>query len=1513
MSKYLFTIIFFLIIFQSFSQNNIDWQKVDSLENSKLFKEALELSEQLHSKAENSNNLSETYKKILYQLKYKSQLGAPLSDIIIFTQQEADMAKSPLKNVLHALIVDLYLNYYQNNYRSVQENICFENLPCENLQDWSLERLQKEIMRHILLSLSDKEEIQNIKSGNYKNILLQRNTEKNYQKSVYDFLAYKALSFLENKQWLPLNTDEHFSIPDSLLLLPGIEFIKQNFPTEDTLSPEYIKLNIYKELIKEHVQSKDVKAVLYADLHRFKYFNTKNNLYEESLKNIIKKYEKYKECSAFYYLLANYYYQIEPIQKQIFNSRRIKALNICEQVINKYPESIGSKQCANLKSKILNKSLCFAIDEVLNPKDSFDIDLYYQNMDTVYIKMAKIDQNILTELRNRYSGKELYEEILRASKTNNISTHILHQSNDYYPHTTKIRLKSPATGKYLIFISNNKLFSYKNNVTSYADFTSSRISYMNRKLPNGSLEYYVIDRKSGSPIGNAALKIYEKSINYKSGKIEKRLISNVHADENAHFIIEAKQKTSLKELYLEFYKGKDVLRTKKPVLLYPLNNLEQNNIKVQIITDKIYYQSGEILYFKAIIVNTGNKSTELIDHQKVPLIIKANNTILSEKIYSSNQYGSFSSQFKIPEYLKSGELEIYTPYGSKFVKINEDRREKNFSSTNHLKEKEKNDIFRLTKSIQNDTLTLTINTKEKKLNLLYELIIDNENISHKWITVNKNSSQIKQPINSASSIKINLTSIKNNILTTHTEEFNKSCLNKKLKIDIQNLKTKNISNSNVEWKIQVRDTENNPVQSEVLVFLSESRDYLNEFNKLFNLICAKKNVQAWTLPNNKQQKAEVLSLFLNQFSPLPYENFYYLNLYGFQFPKQSLVYATHKQFHIDKVFKKPKNLAKTEFFFPSLKSDAKGLVQLSIHLPRTTSKQYINILAISKNSQFGYFSKTLLIKKILKIEIEKPAFYRLGDVPMISAKLINNSNDTLKGTVRLLLYQNGFNKILGENEKLEKKFQLLPHEKNTVYWKIRIPGYMNNLQYKIEAKSAQYIDIKHNNIAILSTRTSINENNLPIIRRETPSVNDTLNSVIDNNIFINKSLQLVNKLSNTLSKNAIDLLLNYFTNSVKFQYLKNAKDKRFQNINLLSSFQNKNGSWSWFQKMPGDFEISTYIVSGFGRMQKLDLVDIKKDVAIRKIVVPTIYYLDKYLFQQYLSGNSEFINNDILLNYFYARSYFYEIPVSDTYKRAIEFYKDYLTQESKKFTFEEKLIYAIIIKRNNQEKPKDIEKQIEKLKNKSLSSKNLALYIEYLTEYKKSSKQVNQYISYFDSFSTENKKILACAAYVLLLNKNITKNTDNKLAEIPINKLKTDLKELKITKELYTIANGKLQKLRDKDQLMLNDTITVKIKIKSKKPIKYLLLSDNYPALFQPLNIQEKIINNNQQVYYQNQNTGKVNFYVYELNKGINTIEYKVVVKHKGIYNDQGVFIKQLYNNKSSFGKKYIRSTGLVE
>jgi hypothetical protein len=309
---------------------------------------------------------------------------------------------------------------------------------------------------------------------------------------------------------------------------------------------------------------------------------------------------------------------------------------------------------------------------------------------------------------------------------------------------------------------------------------------------------------------------------------------------------------------------------------------------------------------------------------------------------------------------------------------------------------------------------------------------------------------------------------------------------------------------------------------------------------------------------------------------------------------------------------------------------------------------------------------------------------------------------------------------------------------------------------------------------------------------------------------------------------------------------------------------------------------------------------------LRRILLRSIYYLDKQTFEKYKQTNTKLPHkNKELLNYLYARSFFQEIPIPQQYESAYEFYKNQLQENSKKLKPDEKLLLAITAHRNNWQFSQNIETKIDKNTEKFTTQEHLTFYIEYLIEYHKNKDIVKKYISDLNISTHSSQKAVANTMYVLLLENNNQK-LNIKLFTNKNPQIKTS-KQLKIKKDFFRIDNGKSRKLTNNAIISVGDTLSIKIIIKSKKALKYLKVNDNYAASFVPLNLLEGISRKNKLIYYQNLNIGNIKYSIYQINKGNNIIEYQAIVKYSGKYTDNGVSIRQIYSqsNSVSRSKKY--------
>ncbi len=121
-----------------------------------------------------------------------------------------------------------------------------------------------------------------------------------------------------------------------------------------------------------------------------------------------------------------------------------------------------------------------------------------------------------------------------------------------------------------------------------------------------------------------------------------------------------------------------------------------------------------------------------------------------------------------------------------------------------------------------------------------------------------------------------------------------------------------------------------------------------------------------------------------------------------------------------------KNFNETAFFFPDLKTDAGGNVEISFTMPEALTQWKWMIFAHTKDLAFGYSEKSVITQKELMLQPNMPRFFREGDTMQLPVKISNLSAATMTGTVQLdwLDATNNSNQnIVFQNKKRESVFQ----------------------------------------------------------------------------------------------------------------------------------------------------------------------------------------------------------------------------------------------------------------------------------------------------------------------------------------------------------------------------------------------------------------------------------------------------------------------------------------------------------
>ncbi len=176
-------------------------------------------------------------------------------------------------------------------------------------------------------------------------------------------------------------------------------------------------------------------------------------------------------------------------------------------------------------------------------------------------------------------------------------------------------------------------------------------------------------------------------------------------------------------------------------------------------------------------------------------------------------------------------------------------------------------------------------------------------------------------------------------------------------------------------------------------------------------------------------------------------------------------------------------------------------------------------------------------------------------------------------------------------------------------------------------------------------------------------------------------------------------------------------------IELNSAFlklkrqQKSDGSWAWFSGMNSSNYITQYIISGFGKLNKLKVIDIRKDEKIWKMMEKSISYIDNEMKENYEDLKKNIKSNELNknhiskndINYLFSRSFYNDLEISDENKEAFDFYKK---QAEKYWLKQNKYMQALIALALHRfdEKNETSKKILKSLKETAIYSDEMGMY-----------------------------------------------------------------------------------------------------------------------------------------------------------------------------------------------------------
>ncbi|MBT8184871.1 MAG: alpha-2-macroglobulin, partial [Eudoraea sp.] len=656
--KYIIPIlIFFLFSAMAHSQKSNDsftqlWRQVEKLENEALTKSALKLVSQISEKAKRENNSPQIVKALLYTSKY-IQILEEDAQLAIVENFESAIARSkfPMTNVLESYLANLYWQYFQQNrYRFYNRTMSATKVDSTDFRTWDLNTLFQEINIHFEKSLQQRSALGQVRVSDFDVLLTKQKNSEKYRPSLYDILAHTALKFYTSDENAITRPADKFEIRDPVLFSGAAAFAALDIDHHDGSSLQLKALKIYRDLVLFHLNDSNPEALAEVDLERLEYiyrnavFDKKDLHYEAVLSSTAAQCKDHQVTALYKYQIARLYNEIANSYqagiKQEHQWKRKDALELCQQLIQKYPKSRGAEKSRALKRSIEQKDLQLTIEQHLPLNTPSKLLVSYKNQDDLELFAYSLTKHQLQSLNEIYPIEKKLPFIKRLKLVKQWNA-ALKNEKDYQRHTTEILLPGLDNGLYIILAKPKDA----DQTFAFGHTQATDMALLESRTVN-SHRFQLINRKDGTPVNNATLKLsyrenYARVVSDASYTTDPMGMVDIPLSGNTMTAIEVIATKDGENAHFGSYY---IRRKPKSVTLHKVN------YAAFLFTDRSIYRPGQPMYFKGIAIKKTDDLSSVSEDLKVDVILKdVNGQQLAMQQLITNEYGSFKGEIILPE------------------------------------------------------------------------------------------------------------------------------------------------------------------------------------------------------------------------------------------------------------------------------------------------------------------------------------------------------------------------------------------------------------------------------------------------------------------------------------------------------------------------------------------------------------------------------------------------------------------------------------------------------------------------------------------------------------------------------------------------------------------------------------------------------------------------------------------------------------------------------------------------
>ncbi|HYE54552.1 MAG TPA: MG2 domain-containing protein, partial [Chitinophagaceae bacterium] len=679
MTRFTYFLLLILLSATVFAQTkqeeyNARWRQINSLAGKSFPQSALTAVQEVYDLAAKEGNEPQRIRALVYRLYLQSNhRDTALLHNIKVLKEESMMANGTARSVLLSMLAEAYLRYFQQHrwqlYNRTRVAPVFQQ---NDVATWSTADFHNTITSLYLESISNEVALKRTRLQ-YLEPLIDKGSLRHLRPSLFDLLAHRAIEYFKNEESSISKPAYAFKMDDAAVFAPPAAFATHTFVSRDSLSLHHKVLVLYQRLTKMHVGDANPSALVDLTIQRLQFANSysildnKDSLYAQALRQLAERYQRSRESSHAWYLLA----ELHADQARQYSRSRgdtmgryeyLNAKAICEAMIARNDSSWGVFKCRSLLQEILKKDLRLTVERVNVPGKPFRALISYRNAAALHLRVIRLEDSIRHRITEPPHEDEFWEQ-LAALPYLRSSVQSLPLTDDHQEHSAEIKIDALPVGRYRLLGSADPAFGVDSNALFFHDFSVSDIAYVH----NGN-DVFVLHRETGKPLAGAKVTV-DNDKTYTTNRYgHVNIKSSAENDENYN-----------RYVTLHIKHGNDELEPGASAYLYrrlrsaeeddyddydkdERDLFEEDHLRAYIFTDRAIYRPGQTVYFKGILITKDFKTRQwkIVPRFETTVYLEdANNQDADSVNVVTNEFGAYSGKFRIPENRMNGEYTIY--------------------------------------------------------------------------------------------------------------------------------------------------------------------------------------------------------------------------------------------------------------------------------------------------------------------------------------------------------------------------------------------------------------------------------------------------------------------------------------------------------------------------------------------------------------------------------------------------------------------------------------------------------------------------------------------------------------------------------------------------------------------------------------------------------------------------------------------------------------------------------------